>query len=56
LLAAPLHWTISLDSSPDWLWKDIKFLDKESSSRLLDLSPDILGGLKEKHPPANEIK
>jgi hypothetical protein len=23
---------------------------------LLDLSPDILGGLKEKQPPANEIK
>jgi hypothetical protein len=34
----------------------IKFLDKESSSRLLDLSPDIWEGLKEKHPPASEIK
>jgi hypothetical protein len=34
----------------------IKFLDKESSTRLLDLSPDILEGLKEKHPPASEIK
>jgi hypothetical protein len=34
----------------------IKFLDKESSSRLLDLSPDILEDLKEKHPPASEIK
>jgi hypothetical protein len=34
----------------------IKFLDKESSSRLLDLSPDILDGLKEKHPPASEKK
>ena len=33
----------------------IKFLDKESSSGLLDLSPEILEGLIEKHPPASEI-
>jgi hypothetical protein len=33
----------------------IKFLDKESSSGLLDLSPEILEVLKEKHPPASEI-
>ena len=34
----------------------IKFLDKESSAGLLDPSPEILEGLKEKHPPASEVK
>jgi hypothetical protein len=34
----------------------IKVLDKESSSGLLDLSPEILESLKEKHPPASEIE
>ena len=32
-----------------------KFLDRESSSGLLDLSPEILEELIEKHPPASEI-
>ena len=34
----------------------IKFLDKESSLGLLDFSPEILEGLKEKHPPATDIE
>jgi hypothetical protein len=34
----------------------IKVLDKESSSGLLDLSPEILESLKEKHPSVREIE
>ena len=34
----------------------IKFLDKDSSSGLLDLSPEVLEGLKENHPPASKIE
>ena len=33
----------------------MKLLDNESSSGLLDLSPDVLQGLQDKHPEAADI-
>ena len=33
----------------------MKLLDNESSSGLLDLSPDVLQGLQDKHPQAADI-